>query len=151
MNRLEQIIPTGIVAATGIWVCWISFTQQPSQAFLFPRIFSGVFVALALWTFAEALLGRSKTGGGLTLRMVSNFAPGLVVSVIYIFWAAKSLGFYTASTLAFFILVSLYDPAPHGQVGSWIKRAVITVGFIAVIYALFAVVLKVYTPRGMFM
>ena len=60
---------------------------------------------------------------------------------------AKALGFYTATTLAFFVLLSLYDPAPHNEAKSWIKRAIITACFIAVMYGVFGMLLKVYTPR----
>jgi len=76
-----------------------------------------------------------------------NLAPGLAVSLIYIFWAAKGLVFYTATTGAFFILLSLYDPAPHGEVKTWIKRAVITAVFSTVMYLLFAQLLNVLTPK----
>jgi hypothetical protein len=77
-------------------------------------------------------------------------APGVVIAGIHIFWAAKTLGFYAASTIAFFLLLSVYDPAPNNEPKTWVKRAIITFGFIAIMYALFAVVLKVYTPRGLF-
>lgn len=147
MSRMQHIIPSGIIALVGIWVAWISYTQQPSEAFLFPRLISTVFVILALWTFIKALLGWSKVGYGISLQMVRNLAPGLMVALIYIFWAAKTFGFYTATTVAFFILLALYDPAPHGQAKSWIKRAVITAIFMGVMYGLFALLLKVYTPR----
>jgi hypothetical protein len=60
------------------------------------------------------------------------------------------LGFYTASTITFFILLSLYDPAPHREMRSWIKRIIITAGFLAVMYGLFAALLNVYTPREIF-
>ncbi|MCP5087403.1 MAG: tripartite tricarboxylate transporter TctB family protein [Rhodobacteraceae bacterium] len=151
MNMQQHRISSGVITLLAIWVCYLSFTERPAEAYLFPRIIAVFFLAFAIWTFGKALLGRSNTGVGLSYDMAVKMAPGLLVSVIYIFWAAKAFGFYTASTLTFFILVSIYDPAPHGKIGSWVKRAVITVGFIAVIYALFAVVLKVYTPRGMFL
>lgn len=147
MTRMQHVIPSGIVALVGIWVAYISYTQEPAAAFLFPRLISTVFVILALWTFGKALMGLSKTGTGISWHMVRNMAPGLIVALIYVFWAAKGLGFYTATSIAFFILLSLYDPAPHGEVRSWIKRVIITVCFIAVMYGLFAKLLKVYTPR----
>ena len=84
MSRLEQIIPTGIIAAVGIWVAWVSYTQQPSEAFLFPRIFSGVFVALSLLTLFEAILGKGAKGSGLSISMVKNFAPGVIIMMIRI-------------------------------------------------------------------
>ena len=147
MSRWQHVVPSGIVAAVGIWVCWISYTQQPAQAFLFPRLISTVFVVLALWTFGKAVLGWSRVGDGISRTIFINIAPGLLVLLIYVFWAAKALGFYTAGTIAFFILLSIYDPAPHSKAKSWIKRAAITLGFLVVMYGLFAGVLNVFTPR----
>lgn len=150
MNYLQHRISSGVIAAVAIWVCWISFTQKPAEAFLFPRVIAVFFLILAVWTFVKALLRRSRVGNGLTRTAAKNMAPGVAIAGIYIFWAAKALGFYTSSTIAFFILLSLYDPAPNSESKTWIKRAIITAGFIAIMYALFAGVLKVYTPRGLF-
>ena len=104
-------------------------------------------MVLALWTFTKACLGWTKVGNGISVRQFTNLLPGLIIALIYIFWAAKGLGFYTATTIAFFILLSLYDPAPHGQVKSWLKRVFITAVFMVVMYGLFAKLLTVYTPR----
>ena len=150
LPRSQHIIASGIVAAVGGSVASISYTQQPVEAFLFPRLISTVFVVLALWTFAKAVMGRTKVGNGLSIPAMKNILPGLVVSLVYVFWMAKGLGFYTASTIAFFILLSLYDPAPHTEVKSWIKRAAITAGFLSVMYGLFAMLLGVFTPREIF-
>lgn len=150
LPRNQHIAASGLVAAVGIWIAYISYTAQPTQAFLFPRIISTVFVVLALWTFGKALLGRTKVGNGLSATAIRNLLPGLIVSLAFVYWAAEALGFYTASTIAFFILLSLYDPAPHGEFGSWIKRITITAGFFAVMYGLFAMLLNVFTPREIF-
>ena len=147
MKQMQHIVPSGIVAAVAIWVTYISYTQQPVEAFLFPRLIASVFVVLALWTFGKALLGRSRVGDGISMQMVTNLAPGLLVLLIYVFWAAKGLGFYTASAITFFILLSIYDPAPHNEARTWIKRLIITAGFTAVMYGLFAEVLNVFTPK----
>ena len=147
MSRAQHIIPSGLVLAVGCWIAWISFTQQPADAFLFPRLISAAFVALAGWTFLKALLGWSKVGSGISRKIAINLAPGLIVLLIYVFWLAKSLGFYTATALTFFALLSFYDPAPHDEVKSWIKRVIVTACFIAVMYGLFGLLLKVYTPR----
>jgi asparagine N-glycosylation enzyme membrane subunit Stt3 len=150
MNIFQHKISSGLVALIAILVCYVSFTSQPSEAYLFPRVISVFFLVLALWTFVKALMGRSRAGNGLSVEMFKNMMPGVIVSAIYIFWAAKSVGFYVSTTVAFFLLVSLYDPSPNSEPKTWIKRVVITVGFIAVMYALFAKILVVYTPRGMF-
>ncbi|MCP4318807.1 MAG: tripartite tricarboxylate transporter TctB family protein [Hyphomicrobiales bacterium] len=150
MTRVQHIVPSAIVTFVALWVCLISYTQQPSEPFLFPRLISTLFLALSLWTFGKAVLGLSKVGSGVSLAMMRNLAPGLIVSAIYVFWAAKTLGFYAASTVAFLTLLTIYDPSPHGSVNTWVRRIVITAVYIAVMYGLFAFVLKVYTPRGMF-
>jgi len=150
MNRTQHIISSGLVAFVGLWVCGISYTQQPAEAFLFPRLISSVFVALALWTFGKAIMGWSKVGNGVSARAFMQMLPGLLVAILYVFWAAKGLGFYTATSISFFILLSLYDPAPHTEPRSWIKRLIISGVFMVVIYGLFAKLLKVYTPREIF-
>lgn len=150
LPRLQHIVASGIVALVGMSVTYLSYTQQPSEAFLFPRLISTVFVVLALWTFAKACLGWTKVGAGVSSAAFMRMLPGLIVALVYIFWAAKGLGFYTATTIAFFILFSLYDPAPHTALKSWIRRAFITACFITVMYGLFAMLLKVYTPREVF-
>lgn len=149
-SRLEHIIASGLIALVGVWVAYVSYTQQPAEAFVFPRLVSTVFVVLALWTFGKACLGLSKVGAGLSGAMFLRMLPGLAVALIYIFWAAKGVGFYTATTVAFFILLSLYDPAPHGALKTWLKRVIITAVFMVVMYGLFAKLLKVYTPREIF-
>lgn len=147
LPRTQHIIASGLVAAVGVAVAYISYTQQPADAFLFPRLISTVFVVLALWTFGKALIGRTKVGNGLSREAMVNILPGLIVALVYVFWAAKALGFYSASTIAFFILLTLYDPAPHSELRTWIKRSIITAGFLAVMYGLFAQLLNVFTPK----
>jgi len=70
--------------------------------------------------------------------------------VVYIFWLAKFLGFYVASTLTFFTLLSLYETGNRRQFSNWARRGLITVLFMAIMYGLFAHVLKVQLPRGLF-
>jgi hypothetical protein len=150
LPRMQHIVASGCVAAVGAYVAYLSYTQQPAEAFLFPRLISTVFVVLALWTFVKACLGWTKVGAGVSGLAFMRLLPGLIVAMIYVFWAARGLGFYTATAITFFILVSLYDPAPHSALKSWIRRIVATACFTAVMYGLFALLLKVYTPREVF-
>ena len=149
-GRLQHLIPAGIVLALAAVVTWLSFTQQPAESFLFPRVISVFFIGLAVWNFARAATGLAKVGGGMTSSMVKNLMPGLIVMLVFVFAAAKGLGFYVASTLSFFIIYSLYDAAPYSSVKDWVKRILVTAAFMAVIYALFALILQVQTPRGIF-
>lgn len=150
MTALQPRLASGIILLVAVWVCWISFSQSPAEAFLFPRLISVAFVALAGWTFLRSLLERRITEGGVTLDLVKSILPGVLVAGLYIFFAAKWLGFYTSSTIAFLVILSLHDPAPHDQVRTWARRLAITAAYLAVMYLLFSVVLKVFTPRGLF-
>ena len=150
LPRVQHIVASGCVLAVGVWVCFLSYTQQPSDAFLFPRLISSVFVVLAAWTFAKACMGWTKVGAGVSGLAFTRMLPGLIVMLVFVFWAAKGLGFYTATAIAFFVLFSLYDPSSHGTAKSWIKRGIATACFTLVMYGLFAVLLKVYTPREVF-
>lgn len=150
LPRNQHVAASGLIAAVGVSIAYISFTQEPADAFIFPRLISSVFAVLAIWTFIKAVLGRTKVGNGISGQAMRNMLPGLIVAIIYIYWAAKALGFYTATAIAFFLLLSLYDPAPHSEMKSWFKRILITAGFMAVIYGLFALLLNVFTPREIF-
>ena len=147
-SRMQHVAASSVVTAVGLWVAYVSYTQKPAAAFLFPRLISTAFVAFALWDFAQACIGRMKGGDGFSARSFSRLVPGMVIALIYIFWGANFLGFYAATAIAFYILLSLYDSSPHGEVKTWFRRLFITVCFVAVMYAVFDLLLKVYTPHG---
>ena len=147
-SRAQHVVPAAAVLGVALLVAWLSFTQEPADAFLFPRVIAVAFVGLAIWNFARAALGLAKVGGGIDTSTMKAVLPGAIVLALYVFWAAKGLGFYLASTLAFFALYTLYDPAPWGSARDWAKRALVTLVFMSVIYALFAWLLQVQTPRG---
>lgn len=165
MNRFQQLLPSSVLTIIGVWITWISYTQEPAAAFLFPRLVATLFVILAIWSLVNAILGTADNAQGISMQMIKNIIPGMIVAAVYIFWAAagmrrfknvegdlgfylsKGLGFYTATAVAVFIIVSLYDPAPHNKPGTWVKRAIITSAFVGVMYLLFSTLLSVYTPR----
>lgn len=147
IQKYQNAIPAGLIVLIGLWVAYISYTQLPADAFAFPRLISTVFVVLSVWTFIKSLREDATQNGGFTRSEIAKIAPGMAVSVVYVFWAAQFFGFYTSTTIIFFILFSLYDPADHHLIKSWVKRVIITASFITVMYCLFALILNVYTPR----
>ena len=153
LMRIQHLIPALCLFVLASVVTYLSFTQQPAAAFLFPRVVSVVFFLLSFVYLAQAITGRTQIEKGIDMVELKNMSWGLVVLAIYVFWAAQALGFYTASTLSFLALYSLYDatPTPSGSRGlayQWGKRVLITFIFMIVIYGLFALVLQVQTPRG---
>lgn len=145
----QHRVASGIICLISVWVAYLSFTQSPSEAYVFPRIIAVVLVFTAAITFIKAIMGRTKVGEGITLSMAKNMLPGVVISFVFLFWAAKFLGFYFATLLATFSLLCVYDPKPNNKINTWLKRLAIVLIYIAVMYVLFALVLKVYTPRGL--
>lgn len=147
--RMQHIVPAMIILGVAALVAWLSFTEQPSEAFLFPRVISVFFLGLAGWNAARAVLGLSRVGEGVSGKTVINILPGLIVALVFVFFIAETLGFYTAGTLAFFAIYTIYDPTPLADIRGWLRRIVTTAIFMAVIYGLFSMLLQVQTPRGM--
>jgi len=149
-SRIQHLIPAILVLALAATVCWLSYTREPAAAFLFPRIISVVMLTLAIWNFARAAMGLARVGSGIELKESLAILPGILLMCVFVFFAAKELGFYVASFVSFVILYSLYDPASHLRWQSWLRRFLVALGFMFVIYALFSLLLKVQTPRGLF-
>lgn len=148
-HRIQHVIPASVVLALAAVITFLSFTQEPAEAFLFPRIIAIVMLALAFWNFVRAALGLAKVGGGVSMRAFLNIAPGLVVVALLIFAGLAGLGFYAASFIGFFAIYTIYDPVPPTEGGAMLKRLVVSVCFVAVIYGLFNHVLQVQTPTGL--
>ena len=147
-GRVQQAVAAAIVLAVACWVVFVSFDVEDPQPYLFPQLFSGIMAVLALIATLRAMHGANSTGAGIGRRKFLTIAPGLAVMLVYAFVLAEWLGFYTAAFLAMFVLYSLYDPGPHRSVRNWAVRLAVTAGFIAAMYGVFALGLKVQTPRG---
>ncbi|MDE0384860.1 MAG: tripartite tricarboxylate transporter TctB family protein [Defluviicoccus sp.] len=147
-GRFQRTAAAAIILAVACWIAFVSFDVEDPQPYLFPQLFSGFMVVLALVVVFRAARGLDRTAAGVAGRTFRNIAPGLAVMLIYVFLLAEWLGFYAAAFLAMLVLYSLYDPNPHRSVRSWAVRLAVTSGFIAVIYAVFAQGLKVHTPEG---
>lgn len=78
-SRLQHIIPAGAIFALAMTVTWLSFTQEPAEAFVFPRIISIAFIILASWNLARAGLGMARVGGGLSSAEARHIFPDLCV------------------------------------------------------------------------
>jgi len=96
-RRAQHVVPNALITTLAVVIAWTSFTQEPAGSYLFPRLVSVIMVALAAWSLIRALMGISKVGSGVSAEMALNLTPGLVLIFVYVFWAAKTLGFYTAS------------------------------------------------------
>lgn len=147
-RRLDNTLSSVTVLLLAVTVAYISYTQEPAEAFLFPRVISTFFVALALINLAFTLFQQNADAITFEVAKMKNILAGLVIIFVLVFFAAKALGFYLSSSVAFFFIYSLYDHHPHDRLFIWGKRVLITVIFMGIIYGLFALLLQVQTPRG---
>ena len=76
-SRIEHSVSSVAVLLVASTVCWLSFTVEPADAFLFPRLIAVFFVGFALWNAARALSGRARVGDGITAGMGLAILPGL--------------------------------------------------------------------------
>lgn len=149
--RMQHVLPASLILFLAVVVTYLSFTEEPAESFLFPRVVSVFFVGLAIWNFIRAAGGMAKVGRGIARSELVNILPGLFIMLVYVFWAAKGLGFYVSSTIAFLLAYTAYDPVSLMSVKDWAKRILVTALFMGIIYSLFALILQVQTPRGLFL
>ena len=149
-GRTQQSIAAGIIFALSLWVAYVSFNVGDPQPYLFPRLFSVVMVALAGVALFRALRGANRTGTVMGARQMTRIVPVIVAMLLYVFALIPLLGFYTAAAVSFFAIYTIYDPESHLSPMTWAKRVVITAGFIGLIYVVFALGLRVQTPRALF-
>lgn len=119
-----------------------------SEAYLFPR-----FIALAIGLFGIGILasavvtGRARSEGAARApRGWLKLLPALAILVGYR-WALEFVGFYAAAFAVFLVIVWLYAPEPATLRGA-AKRIAISAAFVGVLFAIFALLLRVQTPRG---
>ena len=128
-------------------VCvWASFSGD-AQVYAFPRLIAALMLAFCLCRWAQKITTTINTNtaaeaipnGAAVLRLL----PGAVIVMLHII-LARELGFYASSFLAFCALASFYGGKKTLPI-----TAVAGLGFTAVLYALFGLLLKVQTPSGL--
>ena len=126
---------------------WLGSSASNPDAFLFPRLIS---IGMGLLGIAVLASTRKKITDA--PDPVGTSVPWLtVIPVLLAFlayrWAMEAVGFYVAAFAAFLFIVSFYSPDPYSP-RAIAKRLAVSAAFISVIYTLFALVLRVQTPRG---
>ena len=139
---------TGSVAlGVSVVLFWLGSAASNPDAFLFPRLISvGMgLLGIALIVSTRRQIEKSSQPARPSVPW-STIVPALLAFLAYR-WAMETLGFYVSAFLAFLFIVSFYAPDPYSPraIG---KRLAVSALFIGVLYALFALLLRVQTPRG---
>lgn len=149
LKRWPDAVPVGLVLVFSLWVAFVSFNVEDPMPYLFPRLISVALVALSALALVRCLQGKEQSSRAVTTGLIKNVSAGIAVMVVFVFFAADFLGFYTASALAFLAIVTFYDPSSHAELRTWVRRVGAMIGFLAVMYGLFTLLLKVQIPRGL--
>lgn len=149
-TRAQHLIPAVAILALAGTVVWLSYAREPASALLFPRLLSTVMLVFAGWNFVRAALGLARVGDGFEASELVAILPGVAVTLVYILFAAKWLGFYVASFGASWFSILCPTRPRISKPSTWLRRLIITTGFMLMIYGLFSMLLKIQTPRGLY-
>jgi hypothetical protein len=135
--------------------CYIGRVPDP-QAFMFPRVIVSLIGILALLLLAQSLLLQKSVlpapngrGEALYRRYPFSRVGSVFLCIILFFAVMEGVGFYLSSFIFFLAVASLLS---RGRLDA--KKGMILAGtafiFMAVLFVLFNMVLRVQAPRGIF-
>lgn len=128
------------MAAIAAVALYASMTAQPAEAYLFPRLSSGL---LALFCAANIVAGyRRRLPPPISLQLFRRIAPGVLILFLYVAFAERA-GFYPASSLAAFALALYYAEGRR----RWPTALAATALLMTFVYLLFGALLGVQTPE----
>lgn len=143
-KRLSAIV-TGVVATVFLV---LNLSQDTPESYQFPTLLAIILCGLSLLfllsTFTYASAADGERGG-----MIDWVAiwPGIVVGIAY-YLCLETLGFYSASYLAFLFVIVFYDKSTMINVNTVLIKSLVAALFIAALYGLFYYALHVQAPRG---
>ena len=149
-SRRQQLVATTVLLALALWIAYVSFRVNDPQPYLFPQLISIAMIGLVCITLLRTIRGANDAGRGFSLRQFGALVPAIALMLLYVIVLGPVLGYYIGATVTFFALYTLYDPEPHSDPLRWGIRLAVTLGFISIIYIVFALGLHVLTPRGLF-
>ena len=150
-SELKRSTPGTRVAAVGavaasLVVLTMVMLADGTQAYDFPFLLAILMMLFAALLLIDVLRTWSRQKSGPGLVEWSDLGVGIVVIVGYLI-LLQTAGFYSASWIAFTAIVMLYTVNKNRQ--QVIRILWVSVGFMAAIYGLFNVSLRVITP-GLF-
>lgn len=142
----KRLTPVACVLV-GLLLFWVASGPGNPQAYVFPRLLAVVMVILGIAMMVSEW-GRKTAQTVASVDIPWGLLwPVLMIFVIYMV-AARPLGFYFASWLAFAAIGIVYSPS-NSNVASAKRCIPISLAFLLVLYAVFVVVLQVQMPRGL--
>ena len=147
-QRWSSVAMTGFALA----LFWAGWTPENPDAFIFPNIVALIMAVIGLLAVGHAFLSNAVAQRSEKVAMPwRKLWPALLILVLYMFLLHEEwLGFYTTSFAIFVLLVVIYTPNASLRARA-IKAVLVSLGFMAVLYSLFSLLLRVQTPTGLMM
>lgn len=134
----------GIALAAALYA--LAAVPENQEAYVFPKLVTMVMCVIGVCLLVTGWRKRRERKESGPLVEWTKLAPILAILLLFIL-AAEHVGFYTSSFLMFAAIGILYSPKRRSIVAA--RRCVpVSVGFMAVLYAVFAVLLRVQMPAG---
>jgi len=146
--ELKRSAPGARIAALGavvasVVVLTMVMSEDGSQAYDFPFLLAVLMALFAVALLIDVLRTWSRQKSGPGLVEWSDLGVGIAVIAGYLM-LLQTAGFYLASWMAFTAIVMLYTGSKNRQQVTRILW--VSIGFMAAIYGLFSLSLRVITP-----
>lgn len=144
-NHKETLLIPAVTALVSCGIFAFGMMQPEGQAFEFPNLFVGAMIFFSLvWLIGEAVLHHKPVLEAIAWKEVLGGVGLICLYLLIVNW----LGFALSSILVFFAIGFGYSIDRKG-IRTPVVSAISAVAFIAVIYCIFNLVLKVQTPEGL--
>ena len=141
INNLTSLISILIISISLGYVSFTGGVETTKEAYLFPKLITTVMIILSTFSLIIYFLNKTKSFSEINIQKLSVY----LISLILFIFLGETIGFYFLAILIF--LINSYYYSESKNLKRFIQNIVITILFMAFIYLLFSVMLKVQVPR----
>lgn len=149
MNKLTTDAQSALFALLiGAGLLAAAFIGTDIEVYLFPRI-AAVLIALLAAMHLISLWRQNAlfAVGSAHIFNWQRLLPAIGIMLLYLV-SLEFIGFYTSSVLAFLVICLLYGKRAAHHPRAFAFKLAVSGGFMAILYAVFWVMLHVRTPTG---
>ena len=141
INNLTSLISILIISISLGYVSFTGGAETTKEAYLFPKLITTVMIILSTFSLIIYFLNKTKSFSEINIQKLSVY----LISLILFIFLGETIGFYFLAILIF--LINSYYYSESKSLKKFIQNIVVTIIFMAFIYLLFSVMLKVQVPR----
>ena len=141
INNLTSLISILIISISLGYVSFTGGVETTKEAYLFPKLITTVMIILSTFSLIIYFLNKTKSFSEINIQKLSVY----LISLILFIFLGETIGFYFLAILIF--LINSYYYSESKNLKRFIQNIVVTILFMAFIYFLFSVMLKVQVPR----